>query len=216
MQRRNISNEAGGRADGLLMVSVIFITAFTYIALTTSPVYTGIGVDDRAPVLDGQVWDGNSWSDFSLYDNVDSMWVEGDGGTYYMIEFMDTNCGHCQSAARDEIPPMQTKWLGADATRSMQANQSVEFLAVSISLWDESVSGKEYGKDEIEEFRLNNNHEFMYMDDQDETNKANWGDFGTPTYFLVAPNGLIKYVNLDAPGGYTVWDAMEDIIPRGE
>ena len=54
------------------------------------------------------------------------------------------------------------------------------------------------------------------MDDQDESNKANWGDFGTPTYFLVAPNGLIKYVNLDAPGGYTVWDAMEDIIPRGE
>jgi len=216
MQRRDISNEAGGRADGLLMVSVLFITAFTYIALTTSPVYTGIGVDDRAPVLDGEVWDGNSWSDFSLYDNVDSMWVEGEGGTYYMIEFMDTNCGHCQTAASDEIPPMQTKWLGADATRSMPANVSIEFLAVSISLWDEADSGKEYGQDEIEKFRATHNHEFMYMDDQDESNKAKWGDFGTPTYFLVAPNGLIKYVNLDAPNGYTVWDAMEDIIPRGE
>jgi len=215
MQRRNISNEAGGRADGLLMVSVLFITAFTYIALTTSPVYTGIGVDDRAPALDGQVWDGTSWSDFSLYANVDSMWVEGEEGTYYMIEFMDTNCGACQEAAKD-FPAMQDKWLGEDATRSMQANQSVEFLAVSISLWDEGTAGKEYGRDQIEEFRLSNNHDFMYMDDQDDSNKDDWGDFGTPTYFLVAPNGLIKYVNLDAPNGYTVWAAMDDIIPRGE
>jgi hypothetical protein len=215
MQRRNISNEAGGRADGLLMVSVLFITAFTYIALTTSPVYTGIGVDDRAPVLDGQVYDGTSWTDFSLYENVDSMWVEGEGGTYYMIEFMDTNCGACQNAAKD-FPDMQDKWLGEDAARSMQANQSVEFLAVSISLWDEDTAGKEYGRDQIEEFRAEYLHEFMYMDDQDDSNKDGWGDFGTPTYFLVAPNGLIKYVNLDAPNGYTVWDAMEDIIPRSE
>ena len=122
MQRRNISNEAGGRADGLLMVSVLFITAFTYIALTTSPVYTGIGVDDRAPVLDGQVYDGTSWTDFSLYENVDSMWVEGEGGTYYMIEFMDTNCSACENAAKD-FPDMQDKWLGEDAARSMQANR---------------------------------------------------------------------------------------------
>lgn len=215
MQRRNISNEAAARADGLLIVSVMFITAFTYIALTTSPVYTGIGIDDRAPDLDGQVWDGTSWSDFSLYDSVDSMWVEGEEGTYYMIEFMDTNCGACQEAAKD-FPAMQDKWLGEDATRSMQANQSVEFLAVSISLWDEDTAGKEYGRDQIEEFRLSNNHDFMYMDDQDDSNKDDWGDFGTPTYFLVAPNGLIKYVNLDAPNGYTVWAAMDDIIPRGE
>tara|TARA_B100000767_G_scaffold260146_1_gene270521 strand:+ start:1852 stop:2502 length:651 start_codon:yes stop_codon:yes gene_type:complete len=216
MQRRDISNEAGARSDGLLMVSVIFITAFTYIALTTSPVYTGIGVDDRAPELNGQVWDGTSWTDFSLYDNVDSMWVEGDGGTYYMIEFMDTNCGICVNAAKDKIPTQQAKWLNEGSSRSMPDNVSVEFLAVSISLWNDGDSGKTYGRDVIETFRADYNHEFPYMDDQDNTNRDEWGDFGTPTYFLVDPSGIIKYVNLDAPAGQTVWDAMDDLIPRGE
>ena len=43
MLRRDISNEAGARSDGLMIVSVIFIAAFTFIAFTTSPVYTGVG-----------------------------------------------------------------------------------------------------------------------------------------------------------------------------
>ena len=60
MLRRNISDEAGARSDGLMFVSVLFITAFTYIALTTNPVYAGIGVGDRAPDLAGEVWDGTS------------------------------------------------------------------------------------------------------------------------------------------------------------
>ena len=133
MLRRNICNEAGARSDGLMFVSVLFITAFTYIALTTNPVYTGIGVGDRAPDLSGQVWDGNSWTDFDLQDNIDSMWSEGDGGTYYMIEFMDTNCGACIKSA-SEITNQQSKWTGDNPTRSMPENVTVEFLAVSISL----------------------------------------------------------------------------------
>ena len=99
MQRRNICTEAGARSDGLMIVSVIFITAFTYIALTTNPVYTGIGVGDRAPDLEGQVWNGNNWVEYNLADNINSNWTEGEPGTWTMVEFMDTNCGYCQKAA---------------------------------------------------------------------------------------------------------------------
>ena len=49
MIRRDMDNEAGARSDGLMIVSVIFIAAFTYIALTTNPVYTGVGVGDKVP-----------------------------------------------------------------------------------------------------------------------------------------------------------------------
>ena len=136
MLRRNISNEAGARSDGLMFVSVLFITAFTYIALTTNPVYTGIGVGDRAPDLAGVVWDGTAWVDFDLQENIDSMWVEGDGGTYYMIEFMDTNCGYCQQSAEEFLAPEQSRWTGNSPTRSMPDNVTVEFLAVSIALHD--------------------------------------------------------------------------------
>ena len=54
------------------------------------------------------------------------------------------------------------------------------------------------------------------MDMQDNSHQEAWGNFGTPTYFLIAPNGIIEYVNLDADGGYTIWDAMNDKIPWGE
>ena len=65
-----MNDEAGARSDGLMIVSVIFITAFTYIALTTDPVYTGIGVGDRAPELSGQIYDGTTWVDFDLKETI--------------------------------------------------------------------------------------------------------------------------------------------------
>ena len=216
MIRRNISDEAGARSDGLMVVSLMFIAAFTYIALTTNPVYTGIGVGDRVPSLEGQVYDGTTWTDFDLEDHIDPLWSEGDGGTWFMIEFMDTNCGYCQQQAAEEIPNEQARWLGDNPPRSTPANVSVEFLAVSISLWDSDTDGKSYGRDVIQDFRDGNGHNFPYMDMQDNSHRDDWGGFGTPTYFLVAPNGIIEYVNLDADSGYTVWDAMEDNIPRGE
>ena len=73
MIRRNISNEAGARSDGLMLVSLVFIAAFTYIAFTTNPVYTGIGVGDRVPELEGQIYDGSTWTDFSLEDHIDCL-----------------------------------------------------------------------------------------------------------------------------------------------
>ena len=79
MIRRDISDEAGARSDALMIVSVIFITAFTYIALTTSPVYTGVGVGDRVPELEGQIYDGSSWVDYNLEDHIDPLWSEGEG-----------------------------------------------------------------------------------------------------------------------------------------
>ena len=98
MIRRNISDEAGARSDGLMIVSVIFIAAFTIIAFTTNPVYTGIDVGDRVPELKGEMtFDGETWVDFDLEDYYDEMWAEGDEGTWTMIEFMDTNCGACEN-----------------------------------------------------------------------------------------------------------------------
>ena len=215
MIRRNISDEAGARSDGLMIVSVIFIAAFTYIAFTTNPVYTGIGVGDRVPELEGKIYDGTSWTDFDLKENIDQNWKEGDAGTWTMIEFMDTNCGACVQAAPD-VADMGNMWLGDNPQRTTPENVTVEFLAVSISLWTEDTAGKSYGKDEIVEFRSEYGHNFAYMDMQDNSHQDDWGGFGTPTYFLVSPNGIIQYATPEAEYGYTVWDAMQEKIPRGD
>ena len=209
------NDEAGARSDGLIIVTVIFVVAFTYIALTTNPVYTGIGVGDRAPDLQGMVYDGSEWAMFNLEDNVDDNWVEGMGGTWTMVEFMDTNCGYCQTVAQEDFPTQQNKWLGENPTRSTPNNITVEFVAVSISLWDENTEGKEYGRDIIIKFRTDFGHEFPYMDAQDNSHQDDWGRLGTPTYFLISPDGIIQYATPEASAGYSVWDAMEELIPRG-
>ena len=209
------NDEAGARSDGLIIVTVIFVVAFTYIALTTNPVYTGIGVGDRAPDLQGMVYDGSEWAMFNLEDNVDDNWVEGMGGTWTMVEFMDTNCGYCQTVAQEDFPTQQNKWLGENPTRSTPNNITVEFVAVSISLWDENTEGKEYGRDIIIKFRTDFGHEFPYMDSQDNSHQDDWGRLGTPTYFLISPDGIIQYATPEASAGYSVWEAMEDLIPRG-
>ena len=209
------NDEAGARSDGLIIVTVIFVVAFTYIALTTNPVYTGIGVGDRAPDLQGMVYDGSEWASFNLEDNVDDNWVEGMGGTWTMVEFMDTNCGYCRTVAQEDFPTQQNKWLGENPTRSTPNNITIEFVAVSISLWDENTEGKEYGRDIIIKFRTDFGHEFPYMDAQDNSHQDDWGSLGTPTYFLISPDGIIQYATPEASAGYSVWDAMEELIPRG-
>jgi len=217
MQRRNICTEAGARSDGLMVVSVIFITAFTYIALTTNPVYTGIGVGDRAPDLEGQVWNGNNWVEYNLADNINSNWTEGEPGTWTMVEFMDTNCGYCQKAAQEDFPSAQAYWLGnGENSRSTPENVNVEFLAVSISLWSEGTEGKDYGRTVIQDFTSTYGHTFPYMDSQDNSHEDDWGRLGTPTYFLIDPAGIIQYATPEADANYAIWDAMEEKIPRGD
>ena len=215
MIRRNTSDEAGTRSDGLMIVSVIFIAAFTYIAFTTNPVYTGIDVGDRVPELTGEMTtDGVTWTDFDLSNYYDEMWSEGDIGTWTMIEFMDTNCGACESAAPD-IREKEKLWTGDNPQRSLPENITVEFVAISISLWTEDTPGKSYGREEIVSFKDEFSHSFAYVDMQDNSHQDAWGSFGTPTYFLVNPNGIIEFATPSADYGYTVWDAMEDNIPRG-
>ena len=51
------------------------------------------------------------------------------------------------------------------------------------------------------------------MDMQDNSHQDAWGNFGTPTYFIIDPSGIIQYTNLE--DGYGVEEAMESIIPRG-
>ena len=91
----------------------------------------------------------------------------------------------------------------------------MEFLAVSISLWEDTTPGKEYGKEEIVEFRDTYGLNFGFMDSQDNSHQSGWGNLGTPSYFIVSPNGIIEYTNLETPE--LVWqEALENLVPRGD
>ena len=53
------------------------------------------------------------------------------------------------------------------------------------------------------------------MDSQDNSHQSGWGNLGTPSYFIVSPNGIIEYTNLETPE--LVWqEALENLVPRGD
>ena len=214
MFKRILSEEGAARADALLLVSVLFFAAFGFIAWTTDPVYTGIGVGDKAPNLEGQVYDGNGWVPFELIDEensrFDQNWTEGPGN-WIMVEFMDTNCGYCVKAAQNDIPNQQARWL--DGARPLESGTTVEFVAVAIQL---GLKDGNYEESSIIDFRDQYGHDFPYMNDLDNSNRDTWEIEGTPTYFLIAPNGLIAYSSPEQAPSLDVWEAMEDEIPRGE
>ncbi len=213
MYRRKISDEGSARADATMFVAVIFVATYTLIALTTNPVYSGVSVGDLAPELEGDVWNGNTWTDYKLEDRINTDWQPGMPGTWIMIEFMDTNCGACVSAAKNTIPQAQNYWLG---NPDIAEGLNVEFLAVSISLWDSSVEGKEYGRTVIQDFRSEHSHQFNYMDGQDNAYKDLWEVQGTPSYYLIAPNGIVQFSSPEGSSYSTVFDAMNDLIPTGD
>ena len=139
MRRKMNSIEAGARADSMLYVSIILISSFILIAVLTNPVYSGTGVDDSAIEIEGKINDGGTWVDFKLSDNYNKNWtIDNDvTGTWYMVEFMDINCGHCKNAAPD-ITSLSNDWMN---NRDITNGDSVDFLAVSVNL---GMKGEDY------------------------------------------------------------------------
>ncbi|RZD39260.1 MAG: hypothetical protein CXT71_04725 [Methanobacteriota archaeon] len=207
MIKRKIElNEAAGRADAFLLITILFIVGFAIVSLTTNPTYTGVSIGDKAPELSGDIYNGTNWQQVTINDMFNDSWQEGDfGGTWVMVEFMDINCGHCQKAA-PEVGSYSDSWMN-DATLANGAK--IEFVAVSIQL---GLGGDEYTRENIEGFRTEYSHNIPYMDDLDNDLKGSWKIPGTPTYFLVAPNGLISYSTPES-FGVSVWEHMAQTIP---
>ncbi len=203
------NNQNSGLIIGMI-VAIILVSGLLTLAIfsfTTSS--TGIGVGDRAPNLEGKVYDGNGWEPFDLHERFDETWTDGPGN-WVMVHFIDVNCGYCVNAAQDQIPYQQSRWL--DGARPLEPGTTVEFVAVAIKL---GLQNGDYSESSIPDFRDEYDHSFPYLDDLDNSNRDEWFIQGTPTYFLIAPNGLIAYSGPEQAATENVWDAMEEQIPMG-
>ena len=190
----------------------IWVLSIVILVMTPGCINGGGGGGGDALRLSGEVWDGNKWSDFSLENDFKFLENDSKYGTWFMINFIDTNCGYCQNEASNKIPDMQNKWIGENPTRTMPNGTSVQFIAVAVTL-NEDKEGWEYGKEEIVNFREEYEHDFLYMDDLDNSNRDEWEVPGTPTKFLIGPDGEIHYSTNDNEQGVSVWDTMEELIP---
>ena len=84
MKLPSTNQEAAAKTDAGILIMAIFFAGILFIAFTTNPVYVGIKEGDRAPMLKGTAYDGNSWVSFTLNDEFNQSWEEdsSDGDWY--------------------------------------------------------------------------------------------------------------------------------------
>ena len=174
------------------------------IALTANPIAIGTDVGERAPDLEGKVYNGTSWTEFDFESYFDLTWEEGNiTGQWVAVEFMDTDCPACQNAAST-----YGEWANTYSANNPNWNgPHVNFLASATEL-----TGHDSSRAEIQDFRAGYNHNFPYIDDIDQDNMDKWGIPATPTYFLIQPDGIVAWNSDDR--SKTLAGAIEELTPK--
>tara|TARA_B100001540_G_scaffold22659_1_gene18608 strand:+ start:5476 stop:6108 length:633 start_codon:yes stop_codon:yes gene_type:complete len=185
-------NNAGAVGSAALSVASLFFIAIMIIAFTANPIAIGTDVGERAPDVEGKAYNGTSWVEFDFESYFDTSWEQGNiSGQWVAIEFMDTDCPYCQQTADD-----YGQWANTYSTNNPNWNgPQVNFLASATEL---DIPGHETSRAEIQDFRAEYGHNFPYIDDIDQDNMKEWGIPGTPTYFLIQPDGIIAWVSDDS------------------
>jgi len=185
-------DNAGAVGSAALSVASLFFIAIMIIAFTANPIAIGTDVGERAPDVEGKAYNGTSWVDFDFESYFDTSWNEGNiSGQWVAIEFMDTDCPYCQQTADD-----YGQWANTYSANNPNWNgPHVNFLASATEL---DIPGHETSRAEIQDFRAEYGHNFPYIDDIDQDNMKEWGIPGTPTYFLIQPDGIIAWVSDDS------------------
>ena len=217
-------DEADVRTTTLIRVLALFFVGIMIIAATTSPIATGTKEGERAPALEGEFYNGSGWSDFNLESYWDAGWVEGDiTGQWVAIEFMDTDCPYCVQSA--EKMAVDANYFGGDASSGWDG-AVVNFIASATEL---DISGHDSSRAEIIAFRdkiageecassdcgsrPGAAHNFPYIDDLDQENMKKWKVSGTPSYYLIQPDGIIAWSSSANPGE-NLRDAILTLVPR--
>lgn len=198
-------DEAAGVTDNpLLMVVALVIAGLMIVAVTSDPVATGTDIGDRAPELTSMAYDGAGWASFDLSSYFDETWVEGQPGSWIILEFMDTDCPYCVQSAK-QIGDWDAVF---DAENPQWANEDVQVIAVAAEL---NIQGHDSSRQEIEAFRDKSGgytcakqdcstrdgsaHAFPYVDDLSLDAMDTWKVRGTPTYFVIQPDGIIAWTS---------------------
>ncbi len=225
-----ISDENGdARMDTALTAIALFLAAMMVISFTSSPITTGTKEGDRAPNIVAKAYNGSVWQDFDLQSYYDYDWSIDNNDTkdsqWVMIEFMDTDCPYCFNTAEEYqegsnyFVPENPSWNGPQ----------VSFIASAAELT--GLQGHDSTRDEIEAFRDKTEGEMCnssnvdcssrkgqpfsipFIDDLDKEHMEKWGIGGTPTYFLIQPDGIIAWVSSEHPNE-KFYEAITRIVPQ--
>lgn len=211
----------------------LFFVGLIIIAATTSPIATGTKAGERAPALEGKFYNGSGgWQTFNLESYWDSNWQEGDvSGQWVFLEFMDTDCPYCVRSAEDMSKYSDdfdsSNWP-LYLENDNRSGAIVNFIASATQL---DIQGHDSSRAEIEAFRDKTPdsgiscassdcgsrpgaaHAFPYIDDLDQDNMKKWKVGGTPSYYLIQPDGIIAWSSSENPGE-DLDDAIRALVTR--
>ena len=188
------------RVGSMLFVVGVFLVAIMVVFSTTDAIPMGVDEGEMPPNIEGKSHRhgaGTSWENFNLYDLTVSNWTKDDyNATWFVIEFMSTDCPVCMNFG-DEIDELSTVWDGR-----------VSFIAVAVdfkfnddfsSTREEIVAFQEKtdfigcskGKANCNSRDGGPHVNVLYVDDRDASSMEEWDVGGTPTSFILSPNGVV-------------------------
>ena len=217
------------RMDTALTAIAIFLAAMMVISFTSNPVATGTKEGERAPNIVGKAYNGSGWQDFDLQTYYDYDWSIDNNDTkdsqWVMIEFMDTDCPYCFNSvqeyqeASNYFTPENPQWNGPH----------VSFIASAAELT--GLQGHETSRGEIIAFRdmtpgemCNSGNQdcstrdgqpfsIPFIDDLDKKHMENWAIGGTPTYFLIQPDGMVAWASPEHQEE-KFYEAINRLVPQ--
>jgi hypothetical protein len=202
IRRRNLRADEDGDArltSGFVTAGVLTFIMLAVVLFTETPVI-GPNEGELAPNLVGEVhMSGSStWVDFELYDEIDFGWTNDSdpNAKWFLIIFMDTDCGHC--------------WVKAEEMSLIHDTfgDQVNIISVAVSL---NMQNHESSREEVVAFqdkialngcnggstdcssRDGGVHNWTYFDDLRSDYMDTWGVQGTPSYTIIQPDGTVAW-----------------------
>ena len=193
----DIDENGDARLYGAFGVMAALTVMLALFVVNSTPVDIGPSEGKFAPNitapshLPGGDWD----DDFVLYDNIDRDWEQGLPGKYFLIQFIDTDCGHCWTEG-EEMSMLYNSY-----------SQIIEFVTVAISLGN---PGWVSSKAEIAAFQekgdydgCNSNqncntrpgdaHPWVYLEDLGNGERGDWDVTSTPFAVILDPSGHVLW-----------------------
>lgn len=209
------------RVGSLLFIMSVFLVAVMIVFSTTDAVTMGVDEGEMPPNIEGKAHRfgaGDNWEDFDLYDLTYSNWTEGDlNHSWFVVEFMSTDCSACMSFG-DKIEELSVRYKGIvtfiAVAVDFENNEKFTSTPEEIIAFQEKTDfmGCNYGTGNCNARSGGPHEEVLYVDDRDASSMKEWGVSGTPTSYILKPNGIVAW-NQRNNGGEELGDAMYRLIP---
>lgn len=198
-----------------IMSAILTVVLFITYAIAPAP-DVGPKEGQLAPNMSGGILDAGVWEEgWTLYDNIDRDWEEGQDGKLILIQFSDTDCPYC--------------WNEGEMMSNMyeQYKFDVQFYTVAVSL---NIPNHDADRGEVAAFKHKTNydgcksaqencqdrpgavHEWPYIDDLDTSSLGAWGVPGTPFSLLLYPDGVVAWNPLEHKGEEEIHQALPRLI----